>query len=73
MRQLSLSYGVFADYIPMEITATEPLKKSICRLLDENLFKDDELIIVLAGSFGPKQGASFIEISTAESFKEQCH
>lgn len=73
MRQLSLSYGVVANTIPMEITASEPLRKSICRLLDEKHFKDEDLIIVLAGSFGPKHGASFIEISTAASFREQCH
>ena len=73
MRQLSLSFGVFADYIPMEITSTEPLMKSICRLIDEKRFDDNHLIIVLAGSFGAKHGASFIEISTAASFKEKCN
>ncbi|WDP86217.1 MAG: pyruvate kinase [Desulfobacter sp.] len=75
MRQLSLSFGVFADYIPLEITTArtaEPLQNAICRLLDENQFKDDHLIIVLAGSFGPEHGASFIEISTAASFKDKC-
>ncbi len=73
MRQLSLSFGVFADYITMEITATEPIMKSICRLVEEKKFDDSHLIIVLAGSFGAKHGASFIEISTAGSFKEKCN
>ncbi|MBU1344982.1 MAG: pyruvate kinase [Proteobacteria bacterium] len=72
MRQLSLSFGVFSDYIPMDITTAQPLKKSICRLMDEKRFKDEDLIIVLAGSFGVKQGASYIEISTAGNFKEKC-
>jgi pyruvate kinase len=72
MRKLSHSFGVIADYIPMDITTTEPLKKSICRLIDEKHFNDDALIIVLAGSFGAKHGASYIEISTAGTLKEKC-
>lgn len=72
MRQLSLSFGVFADHISMDITTAKPLKQSICRLIDEKFFKDDDMIIVLAGSFGVKQGTSYIEISTAANFKEQC-
>ena len=72
MRQLSLSFGVFADNIPMDITSTELLNQSICRLLDDKQFKADDLIIVLAGSFDIKQGASYIEISTAGNFKTKC-
>jgi pyruvate kinase len=72
MRQLSLSFGVFADFISMDITTAQPLKDAICRLMDEHCFKEEDLIIVLAGSFGVKQGASFIEISTAGNFKTQC-
>lgn len=72
MRQLSLSYGVYPDYAPMDVTSTEPLKRSICQLVSGNHFADDDLIIVLAGSFGVKQGASFIEISTAGNMKQKC-
>ena len=74
MRQLSLSFGVFADYITVDTKNTnsaKPLKKSICNLLDKKQFKDDDLIIVLAGSFGVKHGVSYIEISTAGSFREK--
>lgn len=72
VRQLSLSFGVFAEYIPITISSSQPLRESICRLIDENRFKDEDLIIVLAGSFGVKHGASYIEISTAGIFKEKC-
>ncbi len=34
MRRLSLSYGVYADYIPMELGPGSPLQQSICRLID---------------------------------------
>ncbi len=73
MRQLSLSFGVFADYISMDITSQDSLNKSICRLIDDKQFKREDLIIVLAGHFGIKQGASYIEISTAENFKKKCN
>ncbi len=72
MRQLALSYAVYADYIPMDITSVEPLKASICRLIENKHFNDEDLVIVLAGSFGPQQGASYIEIATAKNFKEKC-
>ena len=36
------------------------------------IYEDDDLIIVLAGSFGVEQGASFIEISTAGNMKQKC-
>lgn len=72
MRQLSLSFGVFADHIPMEITGTDALNQSICRMLDDKKFREETLIIILAGSFGVKQAASYIEISTAGNFKAKC-
>jgi pyruvate kinase len=73
MRRLSLSYGVYADYIPMELGPGNPLQQSICRLIAEKSFHDDDLIVILAGSFGPRQGASFIEISSAANLKLKCH
>ncbi len=72
VRQLSLSYGVYADYIALDLTVNQPLQQAICRLLAENHFNDSDLIVILAGSFGPKLGASYIEISTAENFRQKC-
>ncbi len=71
MRQLSLSFGVIADYLEMETSSIEPIKNAIIRLIDDKNFTEDDLIIVLAGNFGSKHGASFIEISTAGSFKNK--
>lgn len=72
VRQLSLSYGVYADHIPMDLTVNQPLQQAICRLLAENHFNDSDLIVILAGSFGPQAGASYIEISSAENFRKKC-
>lgn len=72
MRQLSLSFGVHAEYLVPEITSVLPIRKAICRLIEGNFFKQDDLIIILAGHFGVNQGASFIEISTAGNLMEKC-
>jgi pyruvate kinase len=72
MRQLSLSFGVFPDFIEFDSDSTIALRNSICTLLNQKEFNDDTLIIILAGSFGIKQGASYIEVSTALNFKEKC-
>lgn len=69
MRQLSLSFGVFSDYVSMDVARSQPLERSILKLLEMNQLKKDDLIIVLAGSFGIKEGASYIEISTADNFR----
>jgi pyruvate kinase len=71
MRQLSLSFGVFAEHSPLDITKAASLKPSIIKLINRKLIKPEDLIIILAGSFGVKQGASYIEISTAGNFTEK--
>ncbi|PIE63449.1 MAG: pyruvate kinase [Desulfobacter postgatei] len=72
MRMLSLSFGVFPEYIPLGACPKESVTASICRLIKDHNFNDDDLIIVLSGSFGPELGASFIEISHAKNFSDQC-
>lgn len=72
MRKLSLSYGVYAEYLMLDITMQDPLRQSICRLIGEDRFKDEDLIIVLAGSFGQSHGASYIEIASAQKFRSKC-
>lgn len=72
MRQLSLSYGVYAEYTQLDLSSPTPLKNKICALLNDKKFADDDLIIILAGSFGTVVGATYIEISTAGNFKSQC-
>jgi len=70
--QLSLSYGVYVEYISEDLTVNHPLRLSVCRLVAEDCFKDSDYIVIVAGSFGPKQGASYIEISSAENFRQHC-
>jgi pyruvate kinase len=72
MRILSLSFGVFAEYIPLGDSPRDALTGSICRLIADQNFNDDDMIIVLSGSFGPERGASYVEIGNAENFSEKC-
>ncbi|MCG8565424.1 MAG: pyruvate kinase [Desulfobacterales bacterium] len=69
VRELSLSYGVNPDFVEQLEDGRCPLKKAVARLVDEKEFKEDDLIIILAGSFGPAQGASYIEIAPAGKLK----
>lgn len=61
MRQLALSYGIYAIY--QEPTEGNNFLLSVLYYLQRKkwLFKED-MIVVLGGSFGAAKGASFIEI-----------
>ena len=65
VRELSLSYGVNADFIDTSDPDQCPLKRAVAGLIEEKYVREDDLIIILAGSFGPDQGASYIEIAPA--------
>jgi pyruvate kinase len=63
MRELALSYGIYPFYMdPKENTDT--FKRSVVSyLLDHGELDASDRIIVVGGSFGPRKGASFLEIS----------
>jgi pyruvate kinase len=71
MRELALSYGVYASY--------QERKKSIDHFIDialKNLtkahdLKDKDLIVVLAGNFSGGSGFSFIEVGSVEYLKDR--
>jgi pyruvate kinase len=73
MRVLSLSYGVLTYYINNRNSTDEFYQLVTSKLLDEGILSKDDLIIVLAGNFGPGGGASFIEISTIESLASRAN
>jgi pyruvate kinase len=63
MRELALSYGVYPFYMdPKE--STDTFRKSVVTyLVDNGEISVSNRIVVVGGSFGPRKGASFIEIS----------
>ena len=65
LRQLSLSYGVDAHLLEKEKDSMESLREAIGRLIEKKKIREEDLIIILAGSLGPNRGATFIEIAPA--------
>ncbi len=67
MRHLALSYGVYAARIDKTKTHDKFIKISLNTLLKRKEFKKSDLMVVLAGNYGPTNGANFVEISTIEN------
>ncbi len=62
MRELSLSCGIYAFYIKKEKT-TDAFKKSVVSYLKEKGQLDmEDMVVLVGGSFGPRRGATFLEI-----------
>lgn len=66
MRELALSFGVYAYYMDPTQSKDEFIRSSINKLLSDNRFKKESMIGVVGGSFGPSAGATFMEICPAE-------
>jgi pyruvate kinase len=63
MRQLALSYGILANYMELIDSRDSFLSDAISRLVDSEKINQNDMVIVIGGSFGPGNGASFMEIS----------
>ncbi|MDR0384918.1 MAG: pyruvate kinase [Prevotellaceae bacterium] len=71
MRELALSYGVFATMMAPRRTKDEFEHAAIESLLETGCFKPEDMIVIIGGSFGPSEGASFIEVSSAKIVKQE--
>lgn len=68
MRQLGIVYGVTATHMPVRHAGVEIfIDTSLNHLVKDGLLKRDDIILILAGHFGPSTGASFIEIATVRN------
>ena len=63
VRQLALSFGVFAEYIEKTTDSRDFVHRALTSHLESGTLKKDDLVVVIAGNFGDSYGASFIEIS----------
>lgn len=61
-RELQLSYGVEPFELPRYPSRDEFITHAVQKLLQKGKITNDDVILVLAGSFGSTNGASFIEI-----------
>ncbi len=64
MRELALSYGIFASYGEPSIVHDRFSQQLLAKLANEETLHNEDLIAVVGGSFGATKGASFLEIST---------
>jgi pyruvate kinase len=72
MRELALSYGVYANYSKMEESTEAFLRDALHSLQKEYKLQKEDRVVVLAGNFGASHGPSFIEVSTIENLEEKC-
>jgi pyruvate kinase len=66
VRELALSYGVYPDYLEPRKSTDEFLRTAMTILMKKQFLDNDDLVVVVAGNFGPSSGASFVEIGRAK-------
>ncbi|KAF5082502.1 Pyruvate kinase [anaerobic digester metagenome] len=67
MRELALSYGVLAEYMEPRDSRDGFLSHTITHMVSQGRITLDDMVLVIGGSFGPSNGASFMEISKASA------
>lgn len=67
MRQLALSYGIEAYLIKRQNSRDGFMDEAIQMIAKKGYLSPDDLVVVLGGSFGPANGASFIEIAQVKN------
>jgi pyruvate kinase len=71
VRELALSYGVYANYQEKKKSADEFINYALRNLTRSYKMKDDDIFVVLAGNFSNGSGFSFIEVGTVQYLKER--
>jgi pyruvate kinase len=64
MRALALSFGVYADYIIPTENHADFIRKALDSLLLHDCYSMEDMVAVVAGSFGKTGGTSFLEIGS---------
>jgi pyruvate kinase len=71
MRELALSYGVYASYQEKKKSVDDFIHTALKKLEKAHDMKEDDIIVVLAGNFSNGSGFSFIEVGTVKYLKER--
>ncbi len=66
MRELALTYGVFARYMEPRETSHEFIQEALNVLLADKLLKEKHNVVIAAGNFGRSAGVTYIEIGTVK-------
>jgi pyruvate kinase len=71
LRELSLSYGVYVNYMIMSDKYFDFVYPALQSLYKENEIKPEDRIVVVAGNHGWEAGMSNLEINTFEGFMKK--
>ncbi|MGD9977764.1 MAG: pyruvate kinase [Bacteroidales bacterium] len=67
MRQLALSFGVEAVYMEPRTSRDHFLTDAIGLMLEHRKIASEDVVLIIGGSFGPSNGATFMEISKVKN------
>jgi len=70
VRLLALSYGVFAEYAKRTKRHADFIPKALKNLVQRDDVSVSDEVIIISGSFGHKNGASFIEVGVIDQLLE---
>ncbi|MBK9389083.1 MAG: pyruvate kinase [Bacteroidetes bacterium] len=71
MRELALSYGVYAGYQESKKSVDDFIQIALKNLLKTHNLKGDDIVVVLAGNFAAGSGFSFIEVGSVSYLKDR--
>jgi pyruvate kinase len=71
MRELALSYGVYASFQEKRKSVDEFINIALKKLVGTHNLAGDDIVVVLAGNFSEGQGFSFIEVGTVNYLKDR--
>lgn len=71
MRELALSYGVYASYQEKRRSVDEFIHIALKNLVKTHNLKGDDIVVVLAGNFSGRSGFSFIEVGSVQYLKDR--
>jgi pyruvate kinase len=71
MRELALSYGVYASYQEKKKSVDEFIHIALKNLIKTHNLKGDDVVVVLAGNFSGRSGFSFIEVGSVQYLKDR--
>jgi pyruvate kinase len=72
MRELALSYGVYAFYMEPLKNTDAFLNYAASVMVDQKLLHEEDTVIFLAGSFGKSKGANFVQVLQLQDVLNNC-
>jgi pyruvate kinase len=71
MRELALSYGVYASFQERKRSVDEFIHVALKNLIVAHDLRGDDIVVVLAGNFSGGSGFSFIEVGSVNYLKDR--